>query len=83
MACGRSRIATPQPPAAVGSSGDRSFVTIAPGQPPMPSKIATYYFPSGPRYVTGWPMIPEPVRNCQSSAPVRACTALNQRSMVP
>ena len=30
-------------------------------------KTATYCLPSGPRYETGWPMIPEPVLNCQSS----------------
>lgn len=43
-----------------------------------PERIATYCFPSGPRYVTGWPMIPEPVLNCQRIFPVRASAALNQ-----
>jgi hypothetical protein len=32
--------------------------------------IATYSRPSGPLNTVGWPMIPEPVWNCQSSLPV-------------
>ena len=37
----------------------RSPATTAPAQPPMPARMATYCRPSGPRYDTGWPMIPE------------------------
>src|SRR5207248_7034504 len=57
--------------------------TTEPGHPPTPERIATYCFPSGPRYVTGCPMIPEPVLNCQRILPVRASAALNQPSIVP
>jgi hypothetical protein len=39
--------------------------------------------PVGTEVRDGWPMIPDPVRNRHNSSPVRACTALNQRSIVP
>src|SRR5437868_1078481 len=61
----------------------RSPDTIAPGQPPTPESTAMYCLPPGPRYVTGCAMIPEPVRNCHNTLPLRASTALNQPSIVP
>src|SRR5437868_14175083 len=57
--------------------------TTAPAQPPTPERIATYCLPSGPLYVTGWPMIPEPVLNFHSSCPETASIALNHPSIVP
>ena len=49
-----------KPSAAVGSPGSRSPATMAPAHPPTPDSTATYCLPSGPLYVIGWPMIPEP-----------------------
>src|SRR5438105_8962765 len=79
---GRSRTAFTNPSAAPESRGSRPPATIAPDQPPMPDSTATYCLLST-RYVTGCPMIPEPVLNCHSDLPVRASTALNQPSIVP
>ena len=55
----------------------------APAQPPTPESTATYCLPSGPRYVIGFPMMPDGHLNFQSSVPVVASTALSQPSIVP
>src|SRR5688572_8830013 len=83
VCCGRSLIALTNPSAAVGSRASRFPATIAPAHPPTPENTATYCLPSGPLYVIGCPMIPEPVLNCHSGWPLLACTALNHPSIVP
>src|SRR5213075_2943393 len=83
VAFGRSLMALTNPSAAVPSRGSSWPGTMAPDHPPTPLRIETYCLPSGPRNVTGWPMIPEPTLNCHSRSPVRASTALNQPSIVP
>ena len=55
----------------------------SPMSPPIPAYTATYCFPSGPRYVIGFPTTPEPTRKRHRSWPVRASAALNQPSSVP
>jgi hypothetical protein len=76
-------MAPTKPSAPVASRGSSPADTIAPDQPPTPASTATYCWPSAPRKVTGWPMIPDSVLNCHSSLPLRASSALNQPSMVP
>src|SRR3954468_8839989 len=83
VAWGKSFIALTNPNAALESRTSSPPATTAPAQPPTPDMIATYSFPSGPRYTTGSPMMPEPVLNCHSCFPVWASTALNQPSIVP
>src|SRR3954462_13796697 len=83
VACGKSFIALANPIAAVPSRASRSPETTAPAHPPTPLKIAPYCFPSGPLYVTGWPIIPDPHLNFHSSLPLCASSALNQPSIVP
>src|SRR5690606_3279575 len=80
---GRSCVAPTKPSAPNGTSVSSPPATTAPDQPPTPDAIATYCRPSGPMYVIGCPMIPDSTRNCQSTSPVSASTALNQRSIVP
>src|SRR5437660_5794070 len=83
VTCCRSLVALAKPSPAELSRGSSPPDTTAPAHPPTPESTATYCFPSGPLYVTGWPMIPEPVLNFQSSCPETASTALNQPSMLP
>ena len=76
-------MASAKPSAIPGSFSGRMPKAAAPAHPPTPESTAIYCLPSGPRYVIGWPIMPDPARNDQSSSPVRACTAFTMRSMVP
>src|SRR5947208_3377343 len=73
---GKSAMALTNPSAAVPSLVFNPPATTAPDQPPTPHITATYCFPSGPRYVIGCEIIPEPSLNCQSKFPLRASRAL-------
>src|SRR5437016_3964920 len=50
--------------------------------PPMPESTLTYCLPLCV-YVTGWALMPEPVWNCHSCAPVSASRAMNSPVSFP
>src|SRR5206468_4747634 len=79
----RSLMAFRNPSAPVPSTPFNPPETAAPDHPPTPESTATYCLPSGPLYVTGCPMMPDPTLNFQSGFPFLASIALNQPSMVP